>query len=899
MPHELNRVPEELTKLPNWVCWRAVEQTDFETGEVTRRKLPFQTNGRGADAGNPKTWTTFEAACAAKGFDGVGFEFQPPYFGVDLDHVIDAEGNLDQEAAQVVDLMNSYTELSMSGTGLHIICKGDLPGHSCKRKLPGGRVFELYHEKRYFIVTGKPYGELKPVREASQEGAELVKRYFSKASTGEKKQEAASAVTLTDEELMSRIRKSKQGQLFDQLWSGDTSSQSGDDSAADLALCNILAFWTRGDAERMDDLFRQSGLMRDKWDQRHGERTYGEMTIEKAIADTLNHYGDKPNLSPENSPFHRFEAAYEDSFGYMVRHGVTYELTLDKQGAEVRKKLADFAALPVEAVRRDDGVDAKMEFTMEGISSTGERFPAVSVPSTKFGAMNWPMECWGLGATISPGQAVKDKLRHAIQSIGAKTAKQRTVYTHTGWRRINGELAYLYHGGAVGAEGVCVELEGNLSSYTLPEQGGSLKPSLELLDVIPKHISIPLLGHIYLAPLTEFLTSAGYPPMHTLFLSGTSGARKSTVAALGLAHFGSQFNNTHMPASFKDTGNAIGRKAFLLKDMPLLVDDLHPTASPQERRRMDSVAQSIARMWGDRADRGRLRSDLSMQEGNPPRGIGMMTGEDLPEVGESGLARFVLVEVKPDDVSRLTELSALQDKAKNGELAAAMRTYVEWLLPQGDQLPGILRDRFKALRSDMAERVTGVHGRQHDNAASLLLGFGMFLSCAEHRGDITSAEKAELLQEAMNVLEATSEAQKQTVRDESPVRMFLETLGELISTKAVRVIPLIGSAPDPMMGELGMVGYRDKENLYLMPGIAHSAVVKQLSTAGVSFPVSKATLWKRAVEQGYVEPDAKGNPTRVKKIGGVNSRYVWFKLDKLREENLISFDKPAYDEDDI
>lgn len=897
MPYELTRVPEELTRLPNWVCWRATEEVNRSTGEVQRRKLPFQVNGKGADASNPKTWNTFEAVCAAKGFEGVGFEITSPYFGVDLDHVIDEAGKLDPEAAKVVDLMNSYTELSMSGTGLHIICKGTLPEHRCKTKLPGGRAFELYHEKRYFIVTGKPYGEPKPIREATQEGAELVKRYFSKASTGEKKQEAPSANAMTDDELMSRIRKSTQGFLFESLWDGDTSSYNGDDSAADLALCNILAFWTKGDAERMDDLFRQSGLMRNKWDERHGERTYGEMTIEKAIADTLNHYGDRANMSPEDSPFHRFEAAYEDSFGCMVRHGATYALTLDKQGNEVKHKLADFAALPVEAVKRDDGVDAKMEFIMEGISSTGEHFPAVSVPSAKFGAMNWPMESWGFAANISPGQSVKDKLRHAIQAVGAKTAKQRTVYTHTGWREINGKPAYLYHGGAVGAEGVCVELEGNLTSYALPEQGGSLKPSLELLDVIPKHISIPLLGHIYLAPLTEFLTSAGYPPMHTLFLAGTSGARKSTVAALGLAHFGSQFSNTHMPASFKDTGNAIGRKAFLLKDMPLLVDDLHPTASPQERRRMDSVAQSIARMWGDRADRGRLRSDLSMQEGNPPRGIGMMTGEDLPEVGESGLARFVLVEVKPDDVSRLTELSALQDKAKSGELAAAMRSYIEWLLPQGENLPTHLRDRFRALRSDMAVRVTGVHGRQHDNAASLLLGFEMFLRCAEHSGDITSAKKAELLQEAVNVLEATSEAQKQTVRQEAPVRVFLETLGELLRTGAARVVNLIGNVPDPMATTMNAVGYRDEKHLYLIPGMAYSAVVSQLSKADTSFPVSKPTLWKRAVEQGYVDPDGKGNASRTKKIGKDTPRLVWFKLDRLRDESLISFGDVDPDDD--
>ena len=897
MPHELTRVPEELTRLPNWVCWRAAEEVNPVTGEVKRRKLPFQVNGKGADASDPKTWNTYDAVCAAAGFDGVGFEITPPYFGVDLDHVIDEAGKLDPEAARIVELMDSYTELSMSGTGLHIICKGTVPDHRCKAKLPGGRAFELYHEKRYFIVTGQPYGEPKPIREATQECAELVKQYFSKASTGEKKKEAPSAKTLTDDELMSRIRRSTQGFLFTSLWDGDTSDYNGDDSAADLALCNILAFWTQGDAERMDELFRRSGLMRDKWDQRHGERTYGEMTIEKAIADTSNHYGDRAYMSAEDSPFHRFEAAYEDSFGCMVRHGVTYAITLDKQGNEVKHKLADFAALPVEAIKRDDGVDAKMEFIMEGIASTGERFPAVSVPSAKFGAMNWPMESWGFAANISPGQAVKDKLRHAIQAAGAKTAKQRTIYAHTGWRRIGGKLAYLYHGGAIGAENVCVELEGNLSSYTFPEQGGSLKPSLEMLDVLPHHISIPLLAHIYLAPLTEFLTSAGYPPMHTLFLAGTSGARKSTVAALGLSHFGSTFSNTHMPASFKDTGNAIGRKAFLLKDTLLLVDDLHPTSSPQERRRMDSVAQSAARMWGDRADRGRLRSDLSMQEGNPPRGIGMMTGEDLPEVGESGLARFLLIEVKPDDVSRLNELSVLQDKAKNGELAAAMRSYIEWLLPQGGQLPGRLRDRFKTLRADMAKAVQGVHGRQHDNAAALLLGFEMFLNCAEERGDIPSARREALLLKAKDVLNAISEAQKQTVRNESPVRMFLETLGELIRTKAVYVAPLVGNSPDPMTIGLSMVGYRDKDRLYLIPGVAYTAVAKQLNMAGTAFPVSKATLWKRAVEQGYVEPDGKGGASRTKRISKTSDRYVWFNLERLRDENLISFGDVDPDDD--
>jgi hypothetical protein len=74
------------------------------------------------------------------------------------------------------------------------------------------------------------------------------------------------------------------------LFYGDTSAHGGDDSAADLALCNHLAYWTGRDALQMDTLFRQSGRMRPKWDEKRGKDTYGAMTISKAIADTRDVY---------------------------------------------------------------------------------------------------------------------------------------------------------------------------------------------------------------------------------------------------------------------------------------------------------------------------------------------------------------------------------------------------------------------------------------------------------------------------------------------------------------------------------------------------------------------------------------------------------------------------------
>ncbi len=74
------------------------------------------------------------------------------------------------------------------------------------------------------------------------------------------------------------------------LLNGDVSDFSGDESAADMRLCDALAFFTGGDMARMDGLFRQTLLIRTKWDERHGAQTYGEMTLRKACTDTRTFY---------------------------------------------------------------------------------------------------------------------------------------------------------------------------------------------------------------------------------------------------------------------------------------------------------------------------------------------------------------------------------------------------------------------------------------------------------------------------------------------------------------------------------------------------------------------------------------------------------------------------------
>jgi len=145
-------IPEELKLLDQWVCWR------FELNKDGKKtKVPYHPSGFKADCSKPNSWTSFDQAWAgyqSGKYDGIGFEFShdDPFAGVDLDHCINNDGSLEAWAISIVERLNSYTEKSPSGTGLHIFIKAKLP--------PGGRkkgYFECYESGRYLTVTGVLY----------------------------------------------------------------------------------------------------------------------------------------------------------------------------------------------------------------------------------------------------------------------------------------------------------------------------------------------------------------------------------------------------------------------------------------------------------------------------------------------------------------------------------------------------------------------------------------------------------------------------------------------------------------------------------------------------------------------------------------------------------------------
>ncbi len=283
-------IPNELKAVPNWVCWKSEPDPKSHSGI---KKIPVnpKTGGQ-AMSNNPETWSSFEIAVreSAK-YSGIGFMFTDSgFFGVDLDDCREAiedysTDGTDNIVYEFIYGLNSYTELSQSGNGIHIICKGKLP-EGARRK---GKV-EMYDKGRYFIMTGNSISEFDEIANCTETVKPLHEKYLGGNShTSQSAQLPLTPPTLTEQEIMSKAMTSQNGDKFAKLYKGDISDYPSQ-SEADMAFCAMLAFWCSGDTALMDRIYRSSGLMRPKWDRKQNQSTYGAITLAKAVSDCANFY---------------------------------------------------------------------------------------------------------------------------------------------------------------------------------------------------------------------------------------------------------------------------------------------------------------------------------------------------------------------------------------------------------------------------------------------------------------------------------------------------------------------------------------------------------------------------------------------------------------------------------
>lgn len=298
-------LPAYLKEHGLFCVWRYEWDANREKGKGGWTKPPYNPNRPQyhAASDNPATFASMNKAAAAgraHGFDGMGIGVFGAVAAIDIDHCISG-GELSDMARDIVATMDAYTEISPSGEGIRILflapdLRYDSTVYYIHNQKTGLEIYLPGMTRKYLTVTGNV------LRARDMENREgrlqtILDKYMKQPQAPAiSASSPAAPLTISDRELIDKASNAKNGAQFCSLWRGEITGFPSH-SEADQALCNLLAFWTRGDFDRIDSLFRQSGLYRDKWER---ER-YRTVTIEKAIASCNGNYYNPQPLPRESS----------------------------------------------------------------------------------------------------------------------------------------------------------------------------------------------------------------------------------------------------------------------------------------------------------------------------------------------------------------------------------------------------------------------------------------------------------------------------------------------------------------------------------------------------------------------------------------------------------------------
>lgn len=656
----LARVPAELKAEPRWVCWRREERG----GKIT--KLPVcAANGRMAKSTDPATWTAFEKAVAAVGrwrCDGVGFVFGPDraFTGLDLDHVIE-DGVLDAAYRWVVEEAGTYTEVSPSGDGLHLIFRGAKPdwAQRSRKGQPGGRVVEMYDHDHYFTVTGNVFegrGTLgfnpevveKAYRTWIEPGRAAAQPTLSAASDA--------GADVDDEALLERMYASRSGDAIRALMAGNCSAQGGDRSAADMALCSHLAFWCAGDAARMDRIFRRSGLIRDKWDSRRGGTTYGAQTIERAVEGCTELYRPRERRADRPSPPVRpsrvndknmcstaapdtdgggspdeeapdFETAPSVEGWFVDARGRLWVRGRDGELSRSVTSTAPWVAADLVDVDTGD-VRALVRVTVPGGVRERALDREVLLNQSKVIGALAP-----LGANVSSSNA-KDVVRYLTdveRRFGWARPRARSV-THLGWA--DGPLsAFMPYDLGEGGVRFDPSPDEAVKARPFTEPAGTLAAWVE--GVAPARAASMAFRCVLAASFASPLVSLLGVQTFIVYLLGRSRSGKTpTLKAAGSVWGDPTEGADSYFRTFADTPKSIVRAAALLHDIPVIIDELQSKWAVGGQAGKRQIVEDLLYSLSLGHERGALNSDRTMMRAGSWRCLTIATGE-IPIVGSS------------------------------------------------------------------------------------------------------------------------------------------------------------------------------------------------------------------------------------------------------------------------
>lgn len=545
-------------------------------------------------------------------------------------------------------------------------------------------------------------------------------------------------------------------------------------------------------------------------------------------------------------------------------------------GGLIAIQLTNFNARIVSETVEDDGQETKRLFTVEAsLDGDLRRF---EVPANQFtgSTMRWVVAELGVSAVVYPGK--EEHTRCAIQLLSAGVQKC-SVYTHTGWREIEGRWLYLHSGGAIGEQGavpaINVRLNGELTRLALPEPPRgerlrrAIRASLNMREVAGRLITYPLHATVYRAVLGNCDYSVG--------LIGETGAGKTEVAALLQQHFGPTLDARHLPASWSSTGNALEAVAFAAKDALLVVDDFVPASSTgSDAQRQQRDADRLLRGQGNRSGRQRLWADGTLRSTKYPRGLVLSTGEDMPN-GQSLRSRLLTLEVDKRDGANSVhweKLTIAQSNASGGLYAEAMSGFLQFIAPRYGDVQKELRDLIGRLKELATQGDT--HRRLPEIVANLTCGLIYFLRFAITSEAMSEQEAEEVLVEGWRAFGQAALAQSHHQNASEATGLFRKLLSAAIASGAAHVAlddgepPILTCRNGPPLTprtwgwrEAGTANWqaqgkrvgwisKDTVELLLQPEAAFAVARRFGEDTNESLNITRVTLNKRLHERGLL-----------------------------------------------
>ena len=281
-------IPQSLRKDGKFCVWRYIDRGGHKT------KCPYNPHtGQFGASNDPKAFSSFSYAhlvLERYGYDGLGVGIFGDVCAIDLDDCITADGKLSEKAKDIISRMHSYTELSPSGKGIHILFRAphfdyDKSRYYINTQSEGIEAYIAGTTNKFVTITGKRLvGSPHDLQERSSQLSEVLETYMRRREWDREEGQGGvfTDLPLSDDEILRLVVE--HSPRFGSLLEGDISDYDNDQSRADMALCTKLAFYTR-DPDQIDRIYRNSGIGRTdgKWDRVQSGSTYGRLTIEKAL----------------------------------------------------------------------------------------------------------------------------------------------------------------------------------------------------------------------------------------------------------------------------------------------------------------------------------------------------------------------------------------------------------------------------------------------------------------------------------------------------------------------------------------------------------------------------------------------------------------------------------------